>query len=413
MELDILLAELEKINVRISVIDGDLKLQAPRGVISPELQKELANHKSEIIRIFSEKPAEKKQFPGFKMDFSLFFFASDDTVNPDDKYQLLIEGTKFADNNRFKAVWIPERHFHKLGGLFPNPAVIASALAMISSNIRLRAGSVVLPLHDPIRVAEEWAVVDNLSKGRVELSFASGWHINDFVLAPDNYQNRKKIMFEQAVMVRDLWRGIPVTRKSGAGNEIEIMTRPRPLQAELPIWITAIGNPETYAEAGKIGANLMTCLLDQDINEMAEKIKIYKNALEKNGFSPGSRKIALFAHTFLGAELEQVREKVRKPFTEYLKSTLDLLGKFGESAGVLLDPRNMATDEQEVLLDFAFNRYFSEKALMGTAESCQGFIHKLKEVGIDEIACLIDFGLGFNDIMAGLNHLKDVSLLYK
>ena len=49
-----------------------------------------------------------------------------------------------------------------------------------------RAGSVVLPLHDPIRVAEEWAVLDNLSGGRIGVSFASGWHTGDFVLAPEN-----------------------------------------------------------------------------------------------------------------------------------------------------------------------------------------------------------------------------------
>src|SRR5712692_3504600 len=108
------------------------------------------------------------------MDFSLFYFASADGGESADKYRLLIEGAKFADTHGFAAVWTPERHFHEFGGLYPNPAVTGAALAMITKNIRIRAGSVVSPLHQTIRIAEEWAMVDNLSGGRVDVSFATG-----------------------------------------------------------------------------------------------------------------------------------------------------------------------------------------------------------------------------------------------
>jgi alkanesulfonate monooxygenase SsuD/methylene tetrahydromethanopterin reductase-like flavin-dependent oxidoreductase (luciferase family) len=63
--------------------------------------------------------------------------------------------------------------------------VLAAALAVSTSNIRIRAGSVISPLQNPIRVAEEWSIVDNLSNGRVDLAFGQGWNPNDFVLAPD------------------------------------------------------------------------------------------------------------------------------------------------------------------------------------------------------------------------------------
>ena len=69
------------------------------------------------------------------------------------------------------------------------------------------AGSVVLPLHNPIRVAEEWSVVDNLSNGRVGLSFASGWHARDFVLQPENFKNRRELMANGIETVKALWRG--------------------------------------------------------------------------------------------------------------------------------------------------------------------------------------------------------------
>ena len=99
--------------------------------------------------------------------------------------RLLLDGARFADDHGFEAVWTPERHFHAFGGLYPNPSMTSAAIAAITHGA-FRAGSVVLPLHHPIRVAEEWAVVDNLSRGRVGISFASGWQPNDFVLHPEH-----------------------------------------------------------------------------------------------------------------------------------------------------------------------------------------------------------------------------------
>ena len=121
-----------------------------------------------------------------KLDFSLFYFASQNS-NDDDKYKLLMDSARFADENNFKAIWLPERHFHEFGGIFPNPSLLGASIATVTKNIDIRSGSVVLPIHDTIRVAEEWSVVDNLSKGRVALSIASGWHANDFVFKPENY----------------------------------------------------------------------------------------------------------------------------------------------------------------------------------------------------------------------------------
>src|SRR5262245_45469222 len=123
------------------------------------------------------------------MEFGLMFFASASQTHDHDRYRLLKESARFADRNNFCCIWTPERHFHDFGGLFPNPSVIGAALAMITSQTQIRAGSLVSPLHNPIRIAEEWAVVDNLSSGRAAISFGSGWNIDDFVFFPERYEN--------------------------------------------------------------------------------------------------------------------------------------------------------------------------------------------------------------------------------
>src|SRR5690606_27565473 len=145
------------------------------------------------------------------------------------------------DANGFAAVWTPERHFHAFGGLYPNPSVLAAALAASTTRVQLRSGSVVLPLHHPVRVAEEWAVVDNLSGGRVGLSFASGWQPNDFILRPENHADSKNAMLRDMEIVRSLWRGEAVSFP-GPKGEVQVRTLPRPVRPELPVWLTAAGN---------------------------------------------------------------------------------------------------------------------------------------------------------------------------
>ncbi|MET0406571.1 MAG: LLM class flavin-dependent oxidoreductase, partial [Cystobacter sp.] len=114
-----------------------------------------------------------------RLDFSLSYFANDEDGLGRRKYQLLLDGARFADTHGFSAIWTPERHFHSFGGLYPSPAITGAGVATITERLGIRAGSVVIPLHDPIQVAEEWAMIDNLSGGRVGVSFASGWHAND------------------------------------------------------------------------------------------------------------------------------------------------------------------------------------------------------------------------------------------
>ncbi|HKX27256.1 MAG TPA: MupA/Atu3671 family FMN-dependent luciferase-like monooxygenase, partial [Blastocatellia bacterium] len=298
-----------------------------------------------------------------RLDFSLFYFASDNSQNKEERYRLLFEGAKFADRHGFEAVWTPERHFHAFGGLFPNPSVISAALAAITERLQIRAGSVVLPLHHPIRIAEEWALVDNLSGGRTGVAFASGWHADDFVFSPANFADRKEITFQGLELVRRLWRGEPARVVGGAGNEIEVKIFPTPVQADLPIWITAAGAPETFIKAGELGANILTHLLGQTIEGVAENIRLYRQSLMNHGHEPQSGRVTLMLHTYLDESLDLVREKVRIPFTDYLRSSIGLISNLAKSLNLPFDSEAMSEKDLDDLLAFAFDRYFETGAL--------------------------------------------------
>ena len=184
------------------------------------------------------------------MQFSLYFFGHYPAEYHEDKYRLLIESAKFADTHGFTALWLPERHFHAHGGFSPNPSVIAAALARETPRLQLRGGSVVLPLHHPVRVAEEWSLVDNLSGGRVGISVASGWHPNDFVFAPDAFENRRELSLQHLATIQRLWRGETMSFPTGGQKQLDVRLHPMPCQRELPVWLTCI-HKDSFIKAGE------------------------------------------------------------------------------------------------------------------------------------------------------------------
>lgn len=353
------------------------------------------------------------------MAFSLFHWGNDAAAGRD-KYRLLIEGAKFADAHGFRAVWTPERHFHAFGGPYPNPAVTGAAVAAVTRTVEIRAGSCVLPLHHPARVAEEWAVVDNLSDGRVAIAFASGWMPEDFVLRPENAPpHNKTAMLRDIDTVRRLWRGESVPFETAGGKTVAVATLPRPVQAELPVWITTAGNPDTFREAAQHGANVLTHLLGQTIDELAEKIAAYRAALAEAGRDPAAHTVTLMLHTLLGADREEVRELARAPMRDYLRSAAGLIKQYawafpafkrpvGVHQPMALDLSALDAEEMEAILDFAFERYFEDSGLFGTVEDALARAAALRAVGVDEIACLIDFGIPNETALERLHPLAEV-----
>ncbi len=363
--------------------------------------------------------AAKAQAP---VDFSLFYFSSDEAERAQDKYRFLLEGARFADENGLVAVWTPERHFHAFGGLFPNPAVTSAAVAAVTRRVGIRAGSVVSPLHPALRIAEDWSIVDNLSDGRVGISFAPGWQPNDFVLRPDAFAQRKELMFEQIEQVRRLWRGEALPHVDGTGKTVDVRILPRPIQRELPVWLTIAGNPESFVAAGRIGAHVLTHLLGQTVKETGEKIALYRQAWRDAGHA-GEGTVSLMVHTFVGDSDEAVKKVVRSPMKAYLQSAIGLVREAAWSfptikqksigAGGEFSPDQLTAEEMDLLLDHAFERYYSTSGLFGSLSTARRFVESVRAIGVDEVACLVDFGVPTDLALAHLPQLAQVAAEFR
>ncbi|MEM6404379.1 MAG: acyl-CoA dehydrogenase family protein, partial [Cyanobacteria bacterium P01_D01_bin.116] len=110
-------------------------------------------------------------------------------------------------------------------------------------------------------------------------------------------------------------------------------------------------------------------------------------------------------HSFVSSEIEFVRSVVREPFTQYLETSVNLWKDVANN----LD--ELTSSEREKLLAYAFERYFQKAGLFGTPSSCLEMVHELKEIGVDEIACLIDFGVDTDLVLSNLGYLNQLRKL--
>ncbi|KUL53483.1 non-ribosomal peptide synthetase [Streptomyces sp. NRRL S-1521] len=350
----------------------------------------------------AEKPAATRT-----LDFGVYFFGDypqDGSAPQHGKYDHLLETARFADRNGFHSLWIPERHFHSFGGLFPNPVVLAAALARETDRVRINAGSVVLPLHDPIRVAEEWSMVDNLSGGRVGIGCASGWHANDFAFFPDRFGSHKELMYEQVEQVRQLWRGEPLRRTTGAG-EADLRLFPRPVQDAPPMYTAVVGNPASYELAARHDLGIVTNLMTQGVEQLSENIALYRRTRAAHGLDPDAGHVSVLLHTYLAEDHATARAEAREPLSRYMRASLSLFGNVAGSLGQKVDLSAMTEDDLDVVFRRAYDRYCDQRALIGSPESVRPVVEEVRAAGADEVVALVDFGVAPGAMREGLVHL--------
>ena len=365
-----------------------------------------------IEQLLGIQPANnqpKQDLGAIKFSF-LFFSDVRKDISDTEKYAFMRDITLFADQEGFEAVYLPERHFHEFGSIYANSAIMAAHLIPQTTNIRFRTAGISLPLHHPAEVVEWWAMNDVLSQGRVDLGFGSGWNKPDFILSPDNYQNRRQICSEAIPIVQKLWRGESVSFAGPEGEQIPIAVYPRPIQAELNVWLLVTQNDEGFIHAGKQGYNIFTMLYGNNLDVMQKKIDLYRNARQEAGLDPNAGVVTLMLHTLMLEDREQVQQAVELPFKSYIKSSLDahLQAAVDENGGEALNEI-----EKGKMLEYAYQRYYKTGAIFGTVDDGKAIVNQAIEAGVNEVACLVDFGVDYSVVKESLSHLKQLVSQYQ
>jgi natural product biosynthesis luciferase-like monooxygenase protein len=179
----------------------------------------------------------------------------------------------------------------------------------------------------------------------------------------------------------------------------EVRAYPAPVQKEVDVWLVVSKSDESFVYAGQKGYNVLTMLQGIDLDQLGDKIRLYRNARKESGLDEAGGKVTLMLHTLVNASLQIVEEAVREPFFAYIKSALT-----GHLRSRKAD--EMPTEaEINKIVDYSYERYFKTGALFGSVADARVMAEHAMAIGVTEIACLMDFGVDYQLVMDSLPYL--------
>ena len=229
------------------------------------------------------------------------------SITPTDRLRNLLEEIVLADQVGLDVFGIGEHHRPEY--LDSAPTIILAAAASRTKNIHLSSAVTVLSAADPVRVFQEFATLDLLSGGRAEIvagrgSFTEAYPL--FGLKREDYDSLFVEKLDLLLKIRDnnkvTWNGKHRPALNGQG------IYPRPLQAELPIWLGVGGTPESFARAGLLGLPLMVAIIGGEPHRFRPLIDLYREAGSHAGHSPEKLKVGLHMLGFLGDTTQQAAD---------------------------------------------------------------------------------------------------------
>ncbi|MBI1884715.1 MAG: LLM class flavin-dependent oxidoreductase [Chloroflexi bacterium] len=229
----------------------------------------------------------------------------------DEQFDIMVRAEEFG----FDSIWPAEHHFSEYG-YCASPAVTLAALAVKTQRVRLGSGVVVLPLNHPVRVAEDYAILDLLSGGRVDLGVGRGYQPHEFVGYGVD-QTRSREMFRESIeVIQRAWTQERFDYEGEFYRIHDLAVRPKPLQKpHPPVWMASL-SPETFQLCGRYGFNLMCApVFGFNVNTGAAQIEQYREALRQNGRDPGRHEIA-------GLVMTYVAETTQKALADFRDSVM-------------------------------------------------------------------------------------------
>ncbi|MCF6691217.1 putative FMN-dependent luciferase-like monooxygenase [Raoultella terrigena] len=178
-----------------------------------------------------------------------FFTRLLDDAAPKERYRLATEQIRHAERLGFDSAWIAQHHFHEHEGGLPSPLVFLAHAAAHTERIRLGTAIITLPMEDPLRVAEDAAVLDLLADGRLEVGFGSGGTPTSFLPFGLTSERRGEVFAEHLHLIQSAWRGDSLAHPDNH------LYPPAPQLAER-IWIATFST-EGAIRAGQAGHGLM------------------------------------------------------------------------------------------------------------------------------------------------------------
>lgn len=238
------------------------------------------------------------------------------TLSAQDRVKEIIEAAKLADDAGLDIFGVGEHH--RLDYAVSSPAVLLSAIAMVTKSIRLTSTTSVLSTLDPVRLFEDFAQLDLVSGGRAEILAGRGVFIESFPLFGYDLNNYDELFEEHIELFQKLNENEVVNWEGKFRPSLEnAQIAPRPVQKEIPLWIGVGGTYESALRAGRLGVGMALAILGGDPIRFKYLVDGYVEAAKEAGHPEEKRKIGVTGHTYIADTIEQAREEFFPYYANY------------------------------------------------------------------------------------------------
>lgn len=279
-------------------------------------------------------------------------------------YASALEETRLAEALGFDAVWLAEHHF-SVYGICPSLAVLAAALARDTRRMRIGTSVVIAPFAHPLRIAEEWAMVDLLSEGRLDFGIGRGYQPREFAGLGVSMERTRERFDECVEIIRRAWTEDRVTFEGEFYRVPGIAVFPRPVQRPHPPLWTAAVSPDTYRLAARRGFKILTAPSFTPWDILRKNYDAYHDEWRHAHGDAAGAEIAMNKIIYVADSSKQAREEVREPIRWF----------FTTQAGLIADPEGLPPDQyrfyrrvRENLLALTDEQALEQAAIVGDPE---------------------------------------------
>jgi alkanesulfonate monooxygenase SsuD/methylene tetrahydromethanopterin reductase-like flavin-dependent oxidoreductase (luciferase family) len=278
-----------------------------------------------------------------------------------------------AERLGFHSFWLPEGHFSGAAAI-PQPLLWHAAIAARTTRLRLGTTSYLLPIRHPLQVAEEVAVLDRLSGGRVILGVGRGFRKALFA-AFEVDRSTKRDRFESALTaMRNAWAGHPVAPESDDQPGAPALLAPRPIQdPHPPIWVAAFG-PKALEQAGRLGLPYLASPLETEATLLAN-YAMHRETLAQHGHEPVDLAVPIMRTVFAHADaavVSRVRDALQRQALALSRSALAVLRRSGsaeaEDFAILGEPERVRDEVLRFAEELGMTHLIARTQVPGTDE---------------------------------------------
>jgi len=297
----------------------------------------------------------------------------------------LIDFMASSEDLGFDAVWANEHHFHAYGGHIPSPPVFLAALAQRTKRVRLGTSIIVMPLHNPIEIAEQMAMVDLMSGGRLELGVGRGFVIHDhetFNIPVGEGQTRTT---EGLDVILKAWTGKPLTHHGRHFNYDNLTVWPKPEQDPVPVWLACSNNPDSFRWTAERGYKLLTVAYIKPLPKLGALTTIYRDAWAASGRDPASCEVCTHYQVVVDEDRAVARQRAEQALRRYSDLLKDSLAQ-AESVHDAL----AASGAEDIDIDKVIDQ---GRVIAGTPDDCvKALEYAQDELGVTIVDCNFLFG---------------------